>query len=44
MKLPSELLEQIVFKTTSEIEDHMLIVMDQCIHKENLCQLLQTNK
>ena len=40
MKLPSEVFEQIVFITTSEIEDHMLIFTTP---KENLSQLLQSN-
>ena len=43
MELPSKLLEQIVFKTRSKIEEHMLIVMDKSTHEEHLFQPLQTN-
>ena len=44
MELPSKFLEQIAYNTRSELEEHMLIVMDKSTHKEHLSQLLQTNK
>ena len=43
MELSSKLLEQIVFNTSSKIEEHMLIVMDKSTHEEHLSQPLQTN-
>ena len=43
MELPSKLLEQIASNTRSEIEEHMLIVMDKSTHEEHLFQPLQTN-
>ena len=39
----SKLLEQIASKTRPKIEEHMLIVMDKSIHKENLSQPFQTD-
>ena len=44
MELPSKLLEQIASNTRPKKEDHMLIVMDESMHEENLSQPLQTNK
>ena len=44
MEIPSKLLEQIVYRTRSRIEDHTLFVMDKSIHEEHLFQPLQTNK
>ena len=43
MELPSKLLKKIVFNTTPEIEEHMLIVMNKSTHEEHLYQPLQTN-
>ena len=43
MEIPSKLLEHIAFNTRPKIEEHMLIVMDECIHEEHLSQPLQTN-
>ena len=43
MELPSKLLEQIVFNTKPEIEEHMLNVMDKSTHEEHLAQPLPTN-
>ena len=43
MELPSNLLEQIAFKTRPKREEHMLIVMDKNTHEEHLSQPLQTN-
>ena len=43
MELPSKLLEQIAFNTSSKKEEHMLIVMDKSTHEEHLSQPLQTN-
>ena len=43
MELPSNVLEQIAFKTRPKIEEHMLVVMDKTTHKEHLSQPLQTN-
>ena len=43
MELPSKLLETIAFNTRPKIEEHMLIVMNDSIHEENLSQPLQTN-
>ena len=43
MELPSKLLEQIVFNTRPEIEEHLLIIMDKSTHEEHLSQPLQTN-
>ena len=42
MELPSKLLEQIAFKTGSEIEEHMLIIMNKSTHEEHLFQTHQT--
>ena len=44
MELPSKLLEQFVYNTIPEIEEHMLIVMDKSTHEQHLRQPLQTNK
>ena len=41
MELSSKLLEQIVFNTRPEIEEHMLIVMDESTHEEHLSQPLK---
>ena len=41
--MSSELLEQLVFNTSSKIEEHMLIVIDKSSHEEHLSQPLQTN-
>ena len=43
MELPSKLLETIAFNTRPKIEEHMLIVMNDSIHEENLSKPLQTN-
>ena len=43
MKLPSKLLEQIAFNTSPKIEEHLLIVMDESTHEEDLSQPLYTN-
>ena len=43
MELPSKLLEQNAFNTRPKTEEHMLIIMDQSNHEENLSQPLQTN-
>ena len=43
MELPSKLLEQIAFNTRPKIEEHMLIVMKNSTHEENLIQQLHTN-
>ena len=43
MALPCKLLEQIAFNTLSNIEEHMLIVMDKAIHEKHLFQPFQTN-
>ena len=43
MELPNKLIEQIAFNTRSNIEEHMLIVMDKSIHEEHLSQPLQSN-
>ena len=43
MELPSKLLETIAFNTRPKIEEHMLIVMDNSTHEENLQIPLQTN-
>ena len=40
--LPTKLLEEIVFNTRSQIEEHILIVMDKSTHEEHLFQPLQT--
>ena len=42
MELPSKLLEQIPFNTSSKKEDHMLIVMDKSTQEEHLFRALQT--
>ena len=39
----SKLLEQITYNTRSEIEEHMLIVMNKSTHEEHLSQALQAN-
>ena len=44
MKLPSKILQQIVFNTRSRIEEHMLLVMDKSTHEEHLSQPLQIFK
>ena len=43
MELPSKLLEQIAFNTRPKNEEHMLVVMNNSIHEEQLFQPLQTN-
>ena len=43
MELSSKLLEQIVFKTRTKKEEHMLIMMDKSTHEEHLSQPLRTN-
>ena len=43
MELPSKLLETIAFNTRPKIEEHMLIVMNDSTHEENLQIPLQTN-
>ena len=43
MELPSKILEQIAFNTLPKIQENILIVMDENIHKEHLFQPLQTN-
>ena len=43
MKLPTKLLEQIVYNTRPKIEEHMSIIMDKSTHEEHLFQPLQTN-
>ena len=43
MELPSDLSEQIVFEMRPKIEEHMLIVMENSTHTENLAQPLQRN-
>ena len=43
MELPSKLLETIAFNTRPKIEEHMLIVMNNSTHEENLQIPLQTN-
>ena len=43
MELPSKLLEQIPFSTSSKKEEHMLIVMDKITQEEHLFRALQTN-
>ena len=43
MELPSKLLEQIAFKTRPKIKEHILVVMDESTHKEQLSQPLETN-
>ena len=42
MELPGKILEQIAFNTRSEIEEHILIVLDKITHEEPLSQPLQT--
>ena len=43
MELPSKLLEQIAFNTRPKIEEHMVLVMKNSTHEENLIQPLHTN-
>ena len=43
MEIPSKLLETIAFNTRPKIEEHMLIVMNNSTHEENLQIPLQTN-
>ena len=43
MELPSKLLEQIAYNTRSEIEEHILTVMNKSTQEEHLSQALQTN-
>ena len=43
MEIPTKILEQIAFNTRSKIEEHILIVMKESIHEENLSQPLITN-
>ena len=43
MKLPSNLMEQIVLRTRPKIEEHVLIDVDKPIHEEHQCQPFQTN-
>ena len=38
------ILEKIVFSTRTKTEEHMLIVMHKCIHKEHFSQPIQTIK
>ena len=42
-RFPSKLLETIAFNTRSKIQEHMLIVMNDSTHEENLQIPLQTN-
>ena len=42
MEIPTKILEQIAFNTRSKIEEHILIVMKESIHEENLSQPLIT--
>ena len=42
MELPSKLLEQIAFNTRPKTEEHMLIVMNESTHEEQVFQPLQT--
>ena len=44
MEFSSKILEQIAFNSRSEIEEHMLIVIDKSTHEEHLSQPLQTNE
>ena len=44
MTFTTKLLEQIAFNTRPKVEEHILIVMDKCIHKEHSSQPLQTNR
>ena len=43
MELPSKLIQQVVFITRPNIEEHILIVMDKSTHEEHASQPLQTN-
>ena len=43
MELPSERLEQTVFKMRPKNEEHMLTFMNKATHEEHLSQPLQTN-
>ena len=43
MELPSKKLKQVVLNTRTELEEHMLIIMDKRTHEEHLAQPLQTN-
>ena len=43
MEFPRKLLEQIAFNARPKIEEHMLIVTDECTHEEYLSQPHQTN-
>ena len=43
MELCSKISEQVAFKTRPKIEEHMLFVMDESTHEEQLFQPLQTN-
>ena len=43
MELSSKTVKQIAFNTRPKIEEHMLIVMNESVHEENLSQPLQTN-
>ena len=43
MELPSKLLEQILFSTRPETEEHMVFVMQNSTHEEYVSQPLQTN-
>ena len=42
VELPCKMLEQMAFNTGPKIEEHILIVMDKSIHKENLAQPSKT--
>ena len=42
MELPSKLLEQISFITRPKIEKHLLVVMENSTHEEQLTQALKT--
>ena len=42
MEFPSKIIEQKAFYTRPRIEEHMLIVLDNCTHEEHFTQPLQT--
>ena len=43
MELPSKILEQNAFNTRPKIEEHMIIVVNNSTHEENISQPLQTH-
>ena len=43
MEEPSKFSAQIVFNTRPKIQEHLLIVMDESLHEENLHQPLKAN-